>query len=295
MEGFKEELKKRQEEFEACLKEMTYQDGEPKTLFESLNYSLFIGGKRIRPVMLLAACESVGGDKEDAMPLACAMEMIHTYSLVHDDLPAMDDDDLRRGEPTNHKVYGEATAILAGDALLNMAYEVMIGGAITVRDKDAYIEAMEQVAINAGAKGMIAGQVADIESEGEEPDKETLSFIHNHKTGALLRASVISGAMVGGASEDELDNLTKYAEAIGLMFQIRDDILDVVGDEKVLGKKTGADSEHGKMTYPYVYGLNASHKKIEELLEIALKNLETFGERGNFLRNLAKYLADRNY
>ena len=289
----KKELKDKQLFVEDVLNKFTIKEGKPISIFESFNYSLFVGGKRIRPILLMESCKCVGGDINEVLPLMAAMEMIHTYSLIHDDLPCMDDDELRRGKPTNHTVYGEATALLAGDSLLNLAYETMLKGAKSAKDINRYVEAMNVIAYSAGIDGMIAGQVMDMESEGKEPDGETLDFIHDNKTGAILRASVISGAIVGGADDDELNNLSEYARAIGLMFQVVDDILDVVSDEETLGKKVGMDHERNKMTYPYVYGLEKSYEKVDELLDISLKSLSGFGGEAEFLRELAVYLANR--
>ena len=291
--NMKNELKSKQELVEKVLKDFTEENGKPKSIFDSLNYSLFVGGKRIRPILIMESCRCLGGKPEDVYPLMAAMEMIHTYSLIHDDLPCMDDDELRRGKPTNHVVYGEATALLAGDSLLNLAYETMLKGAEGRENLAAYIKAVEVIAESAGVHGMIAGQVADMESEGKEPDGEILDFIHDNKTGAILRASVISGAMVAGAEGETLECLKRYARAIGLMFQVVDDILDVVSDSETLGKNVGMDAERNKMTYPYVYGLDQSYKKVDELLKEALDSLSGFGEEAAFLINLAVYLADR--
>lgn len=289
----KDELKEKQLFIENILKEYTISVGIPKSIFESFNYSLFVGGKRIRPILVMEACKCVGGDIKNAFPFMVAIEMIHTYSLIHDDLPCMDDDELRRGKPTNHMIYGEATALLAGDSLLNLAYETMIKSAKSADNIKRHIEAMDIIAAAAGVKGMIAGQVMDMESEGKEPDKDTLDFIHDNKTGALLRGSVISGAVIGGGEGKVLDNLTSYAKAIGLMFQIVDDILDVVSDSKTLGKNVGMDAERNKMTYPYVYGLEQSYKKVDDLLNSALNSLKDFGDEADFLRRLAVYLSER--
>ena len=289
----KRELAKRQIEVEKVLEEYTVRTGKPQSIFDSFNYSLFVGGKRIRPILIMESCRLLGGEVSDVHPLMAAMEMIHTYSLIHDDLPCMDDDELRRGKPTNHMVYGEATALLAGDSLLNLAYETMLRGAEGKENLSAYIRAVGIIAESAGVHGMIAGQVMDMESEGKEPDSDVLDFIHDNKTGAILRASVVSGAVAAGADGEVLENLKKYARAIGLMFQVVDDILDVVSDSETLGKNVGMDAERNKMTYPYVYGLERSYEKVDELLEEALEALEGFGEKAEFLRNLAVYLANR--
>lgn len=289
----KKELKVKQEFVEEILNQYTVKNGTPKSIFDSFNYSLFVGGKRIRPILIMESCRCLGGDIKEVYPLMAAMEMIHTYSLIHDDLPCMDDDELRRGKPTNHMVYGEAIALLAGDSLLNLAFETMLKGAEKSVSLADYIKAVEIIADSSGVNGMIAGQVMDMESEGKEPDAQTLDFIHDNKTGAILRASVVSGAVVAGAKGEKLENLKKYARAIGLMFQVVDDILDVVSDSETLGKNVGMDQERNKMTYPYVYGLEESYRKVDELLKQALDSLESFGEEADFLRELAKYLAER--
>ncbi|HJV36530.1 farnesyl diphosphate synthase [Geomonas sp.] len=265
----------------------------PASLHASMRYSVFAGGKRVRPVLMLAACDAVGGELEKAIPAACAMEMIHTYSLIHDDLPAMDDDDFRRGNPTNHKVYGEATAILAGDALLTEAFILLSkedGG-----DPAARIKVIQEIATASGSRGMVGGQVVDMESEGkpEQIDIATLSYIHTHKTGALIRASVRAGAILGGADEERLASLTRYAEAIGLAFQIADDILDVEGTTEELGKDAGSDEARGKATYPALVGLEASKARAQELVDMALEALAGFDERAEPLRAIASYIVKR--
>jgi geranylgeranyl diphosphate synthase, type II len=264
----------------------------PASLHGSMRYSVFAGGKRVRPVLMLAACETVGGELEQAMSAACAMEMIHTYSLIHDDLPAMDDDDFRRGNPTNHKVYGEATAILAGDALLTEAFILLSsenGG-----DPAARLRVIHEIANASGSRGMVGGQVVDMESEGKgEIDIATLSYIHTHKTGALIRASVRAGAILGGASAEHLDALTRYADAIGLAFQIADDILDVEGTTEELGKDAGSDQARGKATYPALVGLEASRARALELVQMALDALANFDDRAEPLRAIASYIVKR--
>jgi geranylgeranyl diphosphate synthase type II len=258
-----------------------------------MRYSVFAGGKRVRPVLMLAACDAVGGNLEKAIPAACAMEMIHTYSLIHDDLPAMDDDDFRRGNPTNHKVYGEATAILAGDALLTEAFILLSkddGG-----DAAARLKVIQEIATASGSRGMVGGQVVDMESEGKPEliDIATLSYIHTHKTGALIRASVRAGAILAGAGEERLASLTRYAEAIGLAFQIADDILDVEGTTEELGKDAGSDEARGKATYPALVGLEASKARAQELVDMALEALAGFDERAEPLRAIASYIVKR--
>ncbi len=265
----------------------------PASLHDSMRYSVFAGGKRVRPVLMLAACETVGGDLNAALPAACAMELIHTYSLIHDDLPAMDDDDFRRGNPTNHKVYGEATAILAGDALLTEAF-ILLSACQQGGDPVARLRVIHEIAHASGSRGMVGGQIVDMESEGKgEIDLATLSYIHTHKTGALIRASVRAGAMLGGACEDSLAALTRYGDAIGLAFQIADDILDVEGTTEELGKDAGSDQARGKATYPALVGLEASKRRAQELVEMALDALSVFDERAEPLRAIASYIVKR--
>lgn len=289
----KDYLKKRCQLVDQALERVLPAAGElPASLHGSMRYSVFAGGKRVRPVLMLAACETVGGELEQAMSAACAMEMIHTYSLIHDDLPAMDDDDFRRGNPTNHKVYGEATAILAGDALLTEAFILLSsesGG-----DPAAKLRVIHEIANASGSRGMVGGQVVDMESEGKgEIDLATLSYIHTHKTGALIRASVRAGAILGGASAGDLDALTRYADAIGLAFQIADDILDVEGTTEELGKDAGSDQARGKATYPALVGLEASKARAQELVQMALDALSGFDERAEPLRLIASYIVKR--
>ena len=268
-------------------------DELPASLHGSMRYSVFAGGKRVRPVLMLAACETVGGHLSWALPAACAMEMIHTYSLIHDDLPAMDDDDFRRGNPTNHKVFGEATAILAGDALLTEAF-ILLARAEEGAHPAARLRVIHEIAHASGSRGMVGGQVVDMESEGKgEIDLATLSYIHTHKTGALIRASVRAGAILGGASAESLAALTRYGDAIGLAFQIADDILDVEGTTEELGKDAGSDQARGKATYPALMGLEASKARALELVQMALDALAPFDERAEPLRTIASYIVKR--
>ncbi|GAX90918.1 polyprenyl synthetase family protein [Effusibacillus lacus] len=264
----------------------------PVPICEAMRYSLFAGGKRIRPILTLATVETLDGDWTSALPIACAIEMIHTYSLIHDDLPAMDNDDFRRGKPTNHKVYGDAMAILAGDALLTHAFQVLSETDMPGREKDL-LAIIREIAMASGVSGMIGGQVADIQAEGKPTDEETLLFIHRHKTGDLLTASVRVGAIFAGASERELLLLTKYAESLGLAFQIKDDILDVTGDQEKTGKTVGADAALGKMTFPAVYGLEESKKQLAGLTDDALDALTQLNRETIILRSIADYLLNR--
>ena len=272
-------------------------DHKSITLYESMKYSLTAGGKRIRPVLLLAAAEFTGCKIEAAIPYACALEYIHTYSLIHDDMPCMDDDDLRRGMPTNHKVYGEAMATLAGDGLQAAAFEAMTKDMFmyfddTVQLKNR-IRAAHEIVKGSGCRGMVAGQVADIENENKLCSGEMLDYIHLNKTAALIVAAIRAGAQLGGADADTLNCLTVYAENLGLAFQIADDILDVIGSEEEMGKKTGADDANNKSTYPALYGLEASKQKLMELTDTAIKSLEKYYDNAEFFVEIAKTLAVR--
>ena len=268
----------------------------PERLSESMRYSLLAGGKRIRPALCLAACELVGGDMETAMPTACALEMIHTMSLIHDDLPSMDNDDFRRGKPTNHKVYGEEMAILAGDALLSHAFEY-IGRETKGVDADKVLRVIVDVGECVGSEGLVGGQVVDILSEGAGPENvtiETLQYIHAHKTGALLEVSVTAGAILGGASEEQIGKLERYAQNIGLAFQVVDDILDCTASSEELGKTAGKDEAVGKTTYPSLVGMDESRRIAAELISKAKAELEGFDEtKVAPLIGLADYIQNR--
>lgn len=269
-------------------------DKVPETIHKAMRYSVFAGGKRLRPVLCLAAAEAVGGDLKEVPAAACALELIHTYSLIHDDLPAMDNDDYRRGKPTNHKVYGDAIAILAGDALLTLAFQLIAEcGLESGISPHVAGQVIKEVALAAGSLGMIGGQVVDIESENKEIDQDTLTFIHTHKTGALFQASVRAGAMLGGATPEQLAQLTRYAECLGLAFQITDDILDVEGDSAKLGKAVGSDERNKKSTYPARYGLAESKQLARQSVEEAIAALQGFDERADILRYIAAYLLER--
>ena len=267
----------------------------PASLHKAMRYSIFAGGKRIRPILMIAACEAVGGDPARVMSAACAMEMIHTYSLIHDDLPAMDDDDFRRGRPTNHKVFGEATAILAGDALLTEAF-ILLSNPEANREIDPEIirRVVHTIARCAGSLGMVGGQVVDMESEGKKIDFPTLEYIHTHKTGALILASIQAGALIGGADDAAFAALTRYGEAAGLAFQVADDILDVVGDQAQLGKDVGSDQARGKATYVALLGLEEARRRALELRDMALTALDALGEPAEPLRSIASYIVDRS-
>ncbi|PLY06002.1 MAG: polyprenyl synthetase [Desulfuromonas sp.] len=271
-------------------------DTLPAALHKAMRYSVFAGGKRIRPILLLAACEAVGGTAEHALPAACAMEMIHSYSLIHDDLPAMDDDDFRRGQPTNHRVFGEATAILAGDALLTEAFILLSNPAFCGEHSgEACREVVHIMARNAGSRGMVGGQVVDMESEGKQIDLPTLEYIHTHKTGALILAALEIGAIIGGATAEQRHALCRYGEAIGLAFQVADDILDIVADQTELGKDIGSDAARGKATYPAFLGLDGARQRARELKEIALKALAPFDDGSRPLREIAGFIVERTF
>lgn len=271
-------------------------DNPPVRLHEAMRYSIFAGGKRIRPILLLAACDAVGGQLESALPAACAVEMIHTYSLIHDDLPAMDDDDLRRGVPTNHCVYGEATAILAGDALLTEAF-ALLSRPDNMRNVPAEtrLEMVQMLAHQAGTRGMVGGQMVDMEVEGRTVDLPTLEYIHTRKTGALILASVVVGALVGSADAKRMDALCRYAKACGLAFQIADDVLDVVAEQSQLGKTTGSDEKRGKVTYPAQLGITEARRRAQELKDIAVAALDDFDDSARPLRAIAEYIIDRSH
>ncbi|MHB8122879.1 MAG: polyprenyl synthetase family protein [Desulfuromonadaceae bacterium] len=267
----------------------------PHSLHRAMRYSVFAGGKRVRPILLLAACQAVGGDTERAVPAACAMEMIHTYSLIHDDLPAMDDDDFRRGNPTSHKVFGEAIAILAGDALLTEAFRLTSDPAFTGGcDPSGLLAVIHEIATCAGSHGMVGGQVIDMESEGQQDiDLATVQYIHTHKTGALIKASVVAGAILGGAAGQQLAAITRYGEAAGLAFQIADDILDIEGTTEEIGKDAGSDEARGKATYPAVIGLSAAKGEAQAMMDEALRALDVFGAEADALREIARYIVQR--
>jgi geranylgeranyl diphosphate synthase, type II len=262
-------------------------DGEiPEPLMSAMRYSLLLPGKRIRPVLLLAAYRLIRDDWETAMPYAMGLEMIHAYSLIHDDLPALDNDDLRRGKPTNHKVFGENVAILAGDALYSLALETMLSAALDTGNPNA-LAAIREIAVRAGVRGMIAGQTLDVKLEGTQPRKDMVHYIQRHKTGDLLTAPLTAGLLLAGAGEAELSAGRTFGEKLGHAFQIIDDLLDLRGDATILGKQTGMDQARGKMTWPAVYGEDASRADAERLIREAKHSLRLFGSRAAFLAELA--------
>jgi geranylgeranyl diphosphate synthase type II len=264
----------------------------PKTLADAMGYSLLSGGKRLRPILALAACEAVGGSVEDALDAACALEMIHTYSLIHDDLPAMDDDDFRRGRPTSHKVYGEAVAILAGDALLTEAFRV---AASPRAGREAQVAGVVfELARAAGAEGMVGGQVIDIEATGRKGTIEELEALHRAKTGELLAVAVRAGARMGGAGAADLERLDRYGRALGLAFQIVDDVLDITADLATLGKDPGSDREAGKTTFVDLLGADGARARARQVMDEGLAHLAPFGERARPLEALARYTVERD-
>lgn len=292
---WKQSMQMRIQEIETALEEyMPKQEAFPPVIFDAMRYSLFAGGKRLRPVMVLAACEAVGGNPKEAMPFACAIEMIHTYSLIHDDLPAMDNDDMRRNRPTNHKVYGEDMAILAGDGLLHHAMQTMAQACFQQPNK-CTTGAMLAIAKGAGVDGMLTGQAVDVYMEGKPLDPQTLDFIHVHKTAAMIRGALEAGAALGGADEKMIDLLGLAGEKIGVAFQILDDILDVTATEAELGKPIHSDEKNKKTTYVTLYGIEKSREIASDLTQQAVALLEQLGEKGVFLQALTKNLLQRTY
>ena len=267
----------------------------PTTIYESMRYSLMAGGKRLRPILCLATCEMVGGTLEMAMPTACALEMIHTMSLIHDDLPAMDNDDYRRGKLTNHKVYGDDIAILAGDGLLAYAFEHLAAQTQNV-PAERTLQVVVQLAQAVGAAGLVGGQAVDLESEGKsDVTIETLSYIHRHKTGALLEACVLSGAILAGVSDADRQPLSRYAQDIGLAFQIVDDVLDITATSAELGKSAGKDLQAQKATYPSFWGIEESKRQANQLVANAKAQLAPYGDRAQPLLAIADYITARTH
>ncbi len=264
----------------------------PDIIYEAMNYSVFSGGKRLRPIILISCCETLGGNITDALPFACALEMIHTYSLIHDDLPAMDNDDYRRGRKTCHKEFTEAIAILAGDALLNKAFEVM-SEVVLEKFEKKFVKAMNIIACSSGVKGMIGGQTADIIFENKEIDKETLLYIHEHKTGALISAAAAAGAVLGNADDKKIKLFNDFGNFLGLAFQIKDDILDITSTTEVLGKPVHSDEKNSKNTYVSMFGLKKAEKDQIEYSEKAAEIAKGFGENGKFIYEFTKSLVNR--
>lgn len=287
-------LKQKTEIINSELKKYTDRDKNPQSIiYEAIQYSLFAGGKRLRPIIMLLVCDMLGGDIDEVMPFACAMEMIHTYSLIHDDLPAMDNDDLRRGKPTNHKVFGEAIAILAGDSLLNMAFEVT--SSYSYKNPANAMRGISVLSASSGTEGMIGGQTVDIQSEGKKISEEELLYLHSLKTGAIIRASGVIGAIMSGASEKEIKAIDDFCLNLGIAFQIQDDLLDVLGTEEQLGKPIGSDGENDKTTFITLFGIDGSKNAVAEYTDKAVSSLAVFGDKASVLIELANYLIDRNY
>ena len=288
--GFKELLENRINIIDNALEEyMKYSPCPQSGIYEAMSYSLFAGGKRLRPVIMLLCAEMCGAKAEDVLPFACAIEMIHTYSLIHDDLPAMDNDDLRRGKPTNHIVYGEAMAILAGDALLNKAAETAL---LSRLGAETVLEIMRILFASSGTEGMIGGQVIDIKNASTR--EEELRNLHMLKTGAIIRSSGVVGAIAAGASEEECRAVDEFCKNLGIAFQIQDDILDVKGNEEELGKPVGSDKDNDKTTYVSLFGVEKSEKLVKEYTDKAIESLEKcFGEKSDNLKALAEYLIKR--
>ena len=267
---------------------------EPAVLYQSMGYSLLAGGKRIRPILVIAAAQAFGYDKDDMLPLAAALECVHTYSLIHDDLPAMDNDDYRRGRLTNHKVYGEGLAILAGDGLLTMAFELCsLEGNGNSFSSEQQLAILRELARGSGHQGMVGGQVMDIQAENQEIDLSHLQRIHAYKTGRLIRAAVRIGGIIGGATSAQLEAITDYADDIGLAFQIADDVLNMVGSREVLGKDAGTDEKRGKKTYPSFFGVEGARQLGEQGVERAISRLNGFGPSADPLRQIASYIMAR--
>lgn len=287
-------IKQKNQIIDAALERMFQDSHSSKTLVKAMKYSLMAGGKQIRPVLCLAACEAVGGVPEDALTAACALEMIHTYSLIHDDLPAMDDDELRRGKATCHIAFNEATAILAGDALLTLAFEVL--SSVQFNDGNQafrWLKVIRLISEAAGYQGMIQGQMLDIASEGIKLSADELETMHRLKTGALIETSLACGALLGGADRRQTDLLSDYGRKIGLAFQVADDILNVEGNPELMGKAVGTDRQRDKSTYPSVLGIQAAREFSKKLVQKALQALETFDKQADPLRGIARYIIER--
>ena len=287
-------LEKNKELVENRIAEILKIPGVNEMLGSAMNYSVMAGGKRIRPNLNIMANNLLGGDTEETLDIACAIELIHTYSLIHDDLPAMDNDELRRGKPTSHVMFGEAFAILTGDALLNLGFEVMLQNALKYSgNMEAHIKAMQVIAFGAGAQGMVSGQCGDIENEGQILTERELYSVHEKKTGALIEASLLSGLLLCHPTEEQIDAIKGYGKNIGLTFQITDDVLDIIGDEKDLGKTVGKDTIAKKFTFPTLYGVDGSLEIAREKTLEAIAALEIFGEEADPLRKLAEFVLQR--
>ncbi len=290
---FEDYLRRKRELVDAALEAVLPPEDEPPHLIHrAVRYSVLAPGKRLRPILCLAACRAVGGEEKKALKAACGLELIHAYSLIHDDLPSMDDDEYRRGHLTSHKVFGEGVAILAGDALLSLAFEVVARDE-ELSDRQSRL-IITELATASGGSELVGGQQVDLISQEKEVTAEILDYIHTHKTGALITASVKCGAFAGGAAGPQVKALADYGARIGLAFQIKDDILDVKGDEKKLGKATGQDEKAGKATYPAVWGIEKAEKRLAELLKKSRQALESFGPEAEPLREIARFIGERD-
>lgn len=290
---FKDELSERVKIVDEYMENFLPSDKYPKEIFESMRYSVFAGGKRLRPIMVMEACKAFGGDWKDSMSFACAIEMIHTYSLIHDDLPALDNDDYRRGRLTSHKVFGENMAILAGDALLHHAFETMAQACVRFNDIK-YTKAMLDIAHGAGVYGMVAGQVVDVLSEGKDINKETLDFIHENKTAAMIIGALKAGAEIGGACEEDIAKIERAGKLIGVAFQIQDDILDVISTFDKLGKPIHSDEKNNKITYASMFGVERASEMVSEMSDEAVEILKSMNANTDFLVKLTNYLIKRD-
>jgi geranylgeranyl diphosphate synthase type II len=276
---------------DAALSQYIPASNYPPIIYEAMRYSIFAGGKRLRPIMLMAAADAVGSNGSDYLPVACGLEMIHTYSLIHDDLPAMDNDDYRRGKLTNHKVYGDGIAVLAGDGLLTAAFSTMLSQ--TNVEPQELINVVSEIAAAAGPAGMVGGQAIDLISEGKIIDAKTLQYIHQAKTGALFKAAIRSGALLGSGNQQQVDALTNYAANFGLAFQITDDILDVIGTQEKIGKPVGSDMKNQKVTYVTLHTLEGAKQLAQQAVDQALDSLCGFGPEADILRKLVEHLITR--
>ena len=278
---------------EALFKYLPAENNTPAEIYKAVRYSVFAGGKRIRPILCLAAAEACGGNIESSMPVACSLELIHTYSLIHDDLPSMDNDDFRRGKPTCHKVFGENIAILAGDALLTEAFVLLSRAEKVDSSAEKLLVVIHEIAQAAGIAGMVGGQTLDVLSEKSSPDLEVLQQIHRRKTGAMIKAAVVSGAIMSDAPKDKIQALADYGMNIGIAFQIADDILNVEGDRELMGKETGSDKALGKVTYPSLMGMDYAKQELQNSIDKAMICLAVFDKRALPLRQIARYIMER--
>ena len=278
---------------EAKLESLIENQAEIPIIYDAMRYSLLAGGKRLRPIMAIMACDLFDGDVNEVLPFACSIEMIHTYSLIHDDLPAMDNDDYRRGKLTNHKVFGEGFAILAGDALLNKAFEIM-HQALVLNPKLGNIKAAAYISKASGTQGMIGGQCIDLHYESKSINLDILNAMHDKKTGAMIKAPLVAGSLISGASEEDVQRMEKFGQLIGLAFQISDDILDVEGSTEKLGKKTGSDASNNKSTFVSYYGIQKSKEMAKELIKEAQDIISIYGDKGLLLKELSNYIIERD-